>query len=260
MLTLDPVTSGPLPAADPSLELEPWRDADGLVCARVFRSGPGFLIHWGATSLFFFDPTHRTVRAWTLASSSADATADTFARRVQPLLLQASGYLVLHASGASAAGRVIAFCGLSGAGKSTLARELRRHGCQQWADDAVVIDTGTSPARVLALPFVHPDDDTRLTAAPGRSAPLGAIAVLARRKGAPAAGQIERIADASALATVLAHAHVFDPDAAVSLVDQYATMLDAVPVFRVVFDHAPSGPATLAEAVAAWMRTVEAAS
>ena len=64
MLTLDTVTSGPPPVPDPSRELEPWRDAEGVVCARLFRGDDGYLIQWGDTSLFQFHPDRRTVRAW----------------------------------------------------------------------------------------------------------------------------------------------------------------------------------------------------
>jgi hypothetical protein len=194
------------------------------------------------------------VRVWPASLSAAPAIADHFSRRIQPLLLQVNGHLVLHASAASADRRVIAFAGRSGTGKSTLAAGLRAWGSTQWADDAVVVDVSERSPAVLALPFTSAADGV---ARPGQRAALGGIVLMARQTGAPPAGRMETVDDASALASVLAHAHVFEPAQGVRLVDEYATLLSAVPVFRLVFDHAPGGARVLAEAVASWMRTQE---
>jgi hypothetical protein len=80
---------------------------------------------------------------------------------------------------------------------------------------------------------------------------------MTRQAGAPAAGRFETVGDASALTSVLAHAHVFEPAPGVRLVEEYAGLLSAVEVFRLVFDHAPGGAAELARSVASWMRTSE---
>jgi hypothetical protein len=254
MLTLETVTSGPPPVPDPARELEPWRDADGAVCARVFRADASYLIQWGDASLFSFHPGQPTVRVWPTSMAASDAVTDHFSRRIQPLLLQANGYLVLHASAASAGRTVIAFAGRSGTGKSTLGTFLRGHRCVQWADDAVVLDAAAGRADVLALPFSGTAEGRLHRARPGERAPLGAIVVMTRQAGAPAAGRIEPVEDASALTSVLAHAHVFEPARSVQLVDEYASLLSTVPVFRVCFDHATGGADALAGSMASWMR------
>jgi hypothetical protein len=255
MLTLEPVTSGPAPIPDPSRELEPWRDTDGVICARVFRAGAGYLIQWDDASLFSFHPGDPTVRVWT-SMSAAPAVADHFSRRIQPLLLQASGHLVLHASASSVGHTVIAFAGTSGTGKSTLAAGLRAWGCTQWADDAVVLDASARSPEVLALPFSGSPDDRGDVAGTGERARLGAIVLMTRQAGAPPAGRIEAVRDASALTSVLAHAHVFEPAGSARLIDEYAGLLSSVPVFRMVFDHAPGGAGELAQSVASWMGTL----
>lgn len=259
MLTLETVTSGPAPVPDQSRELEPWRDANGTICARVFRAEPGYLIQWDDASLFSFHPGQPTVRVWPTSISAAQAVADHFSRRIQPLLLQATGHLVLHASAASAGRTVIAFAGRSGTGKSTLAARLRASGCTQWADDAVVLDATAQPADVIALPFSSATEGGDDAARPGQRAALGAILLMTRQPGAPAAGRIEPVNDASALTSVLAHAQIFEPTRGVRLIDDYATLLSSVPVFRMVFDHAPDGAGELARAVASWMRIRERA-
>ena len=256
MLTLEPVTSGPAPVPDASRELEPWRDTDGVICARVFRAGAGYLIQWDGTSLFSFNPGDPTVRVWT-SMSAAPAVADHFSRRIQPLLLQANGHLVLHASASSADRTVIAFAGKSGTGKSTLAAALRAWDCPQWADDAVVLDASARSAEVVALPFSGSANAGGPVARPGQRALLGAIVLMTREAGASPGGRVEEIRDASALTSVLAHAHVFEPARSVHLIDDYAALLGSVPVFRMVFDHAPGGARELAQAVSSWMRTLE---
>ena len=257
MLTLETVTSGPSPVPDPSRELEPWRDADGTVCARVFRADASYLIQWGDSSLFCFSPGQPTVRVWPASMAARDAVIDHFSRRIQPLLLQANGYLVLHASAASAGRLVIAFAGRSGTGKSTLAALLRAHHCIQWADDAAVLNAEAQPADVVALPFSGMAEGRPNTARPGDRAPLGAIVLMTRQAGAPAAGRIEPVEDASALTSVIAHAHVFEPARSVQLVEDYASLLSAVPVFRVSLDHASGGADALASSMASWMRARE---
>ena len=257
MLTLETVTSAPPPDPDPAFELEPWRDAEGTICARVFRAGRAYLIRWGDTSLFQFDPDSPNVHVWPLNGAALAPIADSFARRIQPLLLQATGHLVLHASAASAGRAVTVFAGLSGTGKSTLASHLRAFNCTQWADDAVVVDVSGPKADVIALPFLPASADLERVATAGQRAHVAAYVLLVRDAGAPVAGRVEAITDASALAHVLTHAHAFFPAGGVDLIESCARLIESAPVFRVVFDHAPDGADQLAAAMASWMRARE---
>src|SRR5690606_18526516 len=78
---------------------------------------------------------------------------DSYQRCVLPLVLQAAGTEVLHASAVLTPRGVLALCAESGTGKSTLAYGLSRRGYPLWADDAVAFEADETCTNAMPLPF-----------------------------------------------------------------------------------------------------------
>jgi hypothetical protein len=183
---------------------------------------------------------------------------ETYCRSVLPMVLQACGTEVLHASAVQTGG-VVALCGTSGVGKSTIAFAMSRRGHRIWADDAVAIDLSGQSLVALPLPFemrlrpraaaffgVEPQaaGDASpagpMDQADPSPAPLTALCVLSRgeeeRRGWGV--RIERLRPSAALPTLLAHAYCFsleDPGLKRAMVQHYMELAGRVPVFALRF-------------------------
>ena len=102
---------------------------------------------------FCFDERSDHVVAAPHPGIAADAVAELYWHSALPLVVQARGGEVLHASGVLMPRGVVALCGASMSGKSTIAYGLHRRGYRLWADDAVALEVTESAITALPLPF-----------------------------------------------------------------------------------------------------------
>lgn len=131
-----------------------WRDEDGTVIAYGFSQQNELRLHFPHVANYHYSYGSGFVRAAPSGNVSPDTIRDIYYRSVVPLLLQASGGVVLHASSIAVAGKVVGFCGLSGVGKSTLAFALSHliDGAEHWGDDALSMSINGSTVDTFRLP------------------------------------------------------------------------------------------------------------
>lgn len=244
LLTLD-VAADPAPEVAGLSTGHPWMDGDGAVCARVLRQKDADWIDWPGLGLFRISRDNTTIQGWRASSVAEARFRDAFERRLQPLILQSRGYQVLHGSAVVAHGAAGVLVGRSGSGKSTLGYALHRAGSTQIADDAVVVDAAAGPPIVVTLPFrpqlkgeaaeLHATRVPEPSEGP-RRVPLGLVVSLRQDAEAGPEPQMRRLEGPAACVTLLTHAHVFDPSAdPAGLVEAYAGIADAVPVFELTY-------------------------
>jgi hypothetical protein len=242
-----------------------WRDAAGGVVAHARASGERYWMDLPGLATFCFDERSDHVVAAPHPGIAADAVAELYWHSALPLVVQARGGEVLHASGVLMPRGVVALCGASKSGKSTIAYGLHRRGYRLWADDAVALEVTESAIMALPLPF-----DVRLRSAtaalfglgegaarlagPGDSsepigrapAPLEAVCVLGR--GAPGS-LLAPLKASEAYPALLANAHCFsleDPARKRLMLDRYLSLVARVPVIALAVPDGLEGlPAML---------------
>lgn len=175
---------------------------------------------------------------------------DRYHRVVLPLVCQAFGNEVLHASAVLTSTGVVAFCGPSGAGKSTLAYALGQRGHPVAADDSVVLTVAGSSIDVLALPFALrllapsrnqlgvDDESSSLLRAEDDVAdsPLRAICMIEPSHTPDRDLSVDQIAGAEAFRALLAHALCFsikDVTRTAEMLRNYLNVAAQVPVYHV---------------------------
>jgi len=241
-----------------------WRDAAGGVFAYARASGERFWMDLPGVATFCFDERSDHVVAAPHPGIGADAVAELYWHSALPLVVQARGGEVLHASGVLMPRGVVALCGASKSGKSTIAYGLHRRGYRLWADDAVAVGVTEPAIMAVPLPF-----DVRLRpataalfglgegaarlAGPGDSsepagrapAPLEAVCVLGR--GEP--GSLAPLRASEAYPALLANAHCFsleDPARKRLMLDRYLSLVARVPVMALAVPDGLEGlPAML---------------
>lgn len=129
--------------------------------AAASATAPSFSIRWGnerdllfgygEAARFRLDPAG-TCLLCVPAEPDSLAWQRVLLSRVLPLVALARGYEALHAGAVETVAGVVAIVGPSGAGKSTLVRELLRRGHRLFADDVLVIGSGSAGTGVLAHP------------------------------------------------------------------------------------------------------------
>lgn len=172
--------------------------------------------------------------------ASGPEIEDAFLRSVLPLVLQARGTQVLHASAVEGAAGTVALCGPSTAGKSTLAATLMVRGHPLVADDALGFDV--SDERVVALPLPFRLRLRQASAAalglPGVAAegsgggelPLAAIVLLAPHDEGDVP-ELEPAAAADAFGALMPQAYCFSlEEGKEQLVEAYLALTRLVPV------------------------------
>jgi hypothetical protein len=243
------VEGGPPPSGPAGREVCVWRDSDGGVFARAWASGTLRRIDWRDLGTFLFEPPTAIVRAWPAPASSAEAIEDTFARVLQPIILQAMGLQSLHGSAVLGRHGVLAFCGVGFSGKSTLAFALGRAGYRQIADDAVVLERQPDGIHVRRLPFApglraasqrHFDQphSSTLGEAIGSVVPLRGIFILTQDEDAGEPLPPARIPPVRAFSALLTHARCFDESDPVHIrrmVDDYLAVAEYVPVYSLCY-------------------------
>lgn len=212
--------------------------------------------HWlevPSLARYYFGPESEAVMALPDPSADRQTVRDTYYRVVLPLVLQARGTEVLHASGIRRPEGVIALCAESETGKTTMAYGLSRRGYPMWADDAVAWRPAVGGFEAIPLPFsagLRPpslaffagSEATRgqkpLPFGPRSAAPLAAILVLTHaHAGAPLVTG-RRMAPAAAFRAVLAHGQSFnlgDVDHKRRMLEHYLGVAAQVPVLSIAF-------------------------
>ena len=240
------------------LPVQVWQDEQGTTLASCYTLDGQRRVDVPGVASFRFGAPPESVTAYPLASVRPEVIEDTFRRSVLPIVLQACGTEVLHASAVHAGG-VVALCGVSRTGKSTIAFALSQRGHRLWADDAVAIDLSGPAVVALPLPFemrLRPraaaffgvEARAAGAASLGRPAdqadqgpvPLAALCVLSRgeeeRRGCGV--RIDRLRPPAALPALLGHAYCFSlEDAGLkrAMVQHYMELAARVPVFALRF-------------------------
>jgi hypothetical protein len=254
-------------------DAEAWLAADGTVVARSRTAGAERRVEVLGLGEFVFDEVTDEVRAYVPPPMDQGRIRETYRRAVLPMVLQARGTEVLHASAVQTERGALVLAGRSGVGKSTMAMGLAARGYRPWADDAVAWDVSDGVARVLPLAFglrLHPRAAAffgcgRRAAPAGkveiersprvpswRPASLAAVCVLERGPDDDGAVVIEKLSPSAAFRAILPHAFCFDlGDASCKrrMAERYLQLAIRAPCFVVRFGHGLSRLASLLDAV-----------
>jgi hypothetical protein len=251
-----------------------WRDDRGELVATGYRLSDRCWISWHGHGVFAFSLGSGDVRVWTEPERSPADVAHAFERVLQPVVLQAMDWEVLHAGAAVGPAGLVAFCGRSGVGKSTLSFAMEHKGWQQFADDSLVFRMEEGAARAYPRPFVRrlrPASSEHFAqmgfelAAPFRPAQCGARSIAAVFLLCPdpsvSTPRLSPIGGPQAFSELLSHAHCFDPDdrsQARRLVDSYSALAEQVPVVKLHYRPDLDQLAELVETVATASSTLAA--
>jgi hypothetical protein len=205
-------------------------------------------IHVAKTATFRFNADGLRVDAFLERGLSLGDIRDVYERSVLPLVLQASGLEVLHASAVFDGGDLIALAGVSRSGKSTVARALEQRGLDLWADDAVAFSVDRDGARSLPLPFsprlratavAHLDSSRPKRVAPqGETAPIKAVVLLRPDSSCAHVVELERLRSVEAFPALLPHAYCFSIEHAERnrrMIDEYLRLVEKVPIWCLRF-------------------------
>jgi len=260
LIIAPPGTPVPAPPDASAEGVEVWREHDESVCALGHMAGGEHWFHLLGVGSFRFGESGAVV-AVPDAGRDEEVVRDAYRRSVLPLVLQARGLEVLHASAVRAPHGVVALCAVKETGKTTLAYALSQRGYPLWADDAVVVETSAEPVRVRQLPFgmrLRPasaaffghdrqvggsrrDPRAHVSGVAGDfddAVPLAALYVLVRDEGVATGATVRPLSAARALTAVLAHAYCFslaDEARKGRMMAQYLALVSRVPVHEVRF-------------------------
>jgi len=266
MLTLELVESGRPPDFAAGVEVNIWRDEDGGVCARLFRGPASRWIDWPGLGLFWFEPQARIVHVHPAAGARREIVQATFARVLQPAILQALGRQALHASAVAGRAGVLAFCGPAHSGKSTLAYALGRAAYRHFADDALVLSLNGSEVRADSLPFaarLRPTARRHFEAAlptlpqaadAQSSNRVAAFFLLKQDPACEGPARAVRVPPARAFTELMTHAHCFDPSDSLEarrLVEDFLDIVDRVAVYSLSYRPGFERLGELRDAIAA---------
>ena len=236
-----------------------WHTPSGDFIAHGYQQDSTCWMHWPSVAAFRFGDGDPFITAFIEPGASHAIVEDVYRRGVLPMAIPALGREALHASGILAGSGVVAFAARSHTGKSTIAYGLSRRGFLQWADDGVAFSVEGGRVTTVLLPFhvrLRPESsrlfgfddpvfrqfapEVPVAGAAARPIPLAGICLLRRMDSAPAGGAavIEPIAPSQAFATVLIHAHEFNPfdqDRRRRMLQAYLEVAATVPVYDVRF-------------------------
>ena len=245
--------------SQPNLPLESfsetWKDSRGKICAygKVEKDTCWGYVH--NVGYFSLNSWQNTITAHPEVDTPNTRVWDTYYRTVLPLMLQARGSEILHASAVSSPQGLVALCARSETGKSTLAYGLSQRNYPLWADDAVVFDI-QKQVMALQLPFSirlrqtsaefyqQPDRDhrqilTENTHADLPSLPLRCLFVLERlTSDAQDIVKVRKLPPSDAFSAVLPHAYSFSLEnqrRKQQMMRQYLDFVNKVPVFALAF-------------------------
>jgi hypothetical protein len=205
-------------------------------------------MHWPKLAAFAFAPGAEFITAFPLPGVPVELIEEIYERGVLPMAFQALGLEALHASGLRLPQGVLGLFATSETGKSTFAYELARRGHTLWADDSILFDTGAAEPTSLAIPFrVRVNGSSRQSVTQSsiraatfpNTAPIFALCLLERERGQAAPRvSIKELSKADAFASLLMHAHCFNPhndERRGRMAKYYLDLAGRVPVFRMRF-------------------------
>ena len=185
---------------------------------------------------------------------------------VLPLVVQARGTQVLHASAVAGGNGIVALCGASGAGKSTLAGALMQRGHQLVADDALPFHADGARAVGHPLPFslrlragsaaMLEIDERSLPTAPAATSPLKALAILnpsmsdATSASFATRHPLSPDAPGELVRGLLPHLYCFSlEESKEKLIREVFALVRAVPVLRLDYEQRPERLAAACDAL-----------
>ncbi len=211
------------------------------------RAADGWWLYHPRYGAARFGAHSRHVQQYICPDIAPDDYQRIFEHEWLPLIYQAWGYFVLHASAATQAdGGTLLFVGMSGAGKSTLAFGLgQRPGWQQVADDSLALTFAPDGPRVIPLPNairLRPASAEHYAAAdraaldwPNASLSPRALYLPEQDADHPAQPSISALGPAEALNRLLDQLYVLDIDSRDvrrAVTADTLDLLSHVPVFR----------------------------
>jgi hypothetical protein len=240
------------------LAVEVWRSSDGEVCAYSYTNNEQHWMSFPSLASFYFDERGEEVQAIAYPTVRHDLIRDVYHRSVLPMVLQALGTEVLHASAIQTPRGVVALCAPSGTGKSTLAFGLSQRGYQLWADDAVAFAASDADSKAIPLPFsLHlrsdaarffrvpvslqlPLDSQKVPPIEKEQFPLIAVLVLSRLPEASedVAVMAERLSSSQGFLSLLPHAYCFslrDVQRRQRMMQQYLDLASRVQTYAIRF-------------------------
>jgi hypothetical protein len=122
-----------------------WQEPGGRRWASFARTPAGYLVRFSRVADFQIEHpvgrgAVRRIRTAPRPAVPAETVRHLFLDQVWPLVLSASGRLVLHATAVVLPeGGAVAFAGPAGAGKSTLAAAMASAGCRILSDDCLLL-------------------------------------------------------------------------------------------------------------------------
>lgn len=243
------VEKPPDPSGPDCSGLQIWFDKQGSPQAYCFEFHGWHWVDVPTVASFSFALPTEAVTAIPHPPRRPELIRETYLRSVLPVVLQAGGLEVLHASAVQMPRGVVVLCGASGAGKSTLAVALSRRGYSHWADDVVALDMTGPQASAVPLPFevrLRPEAAalfgeepavTQRARAAGEPARLLALCVLSRGDDGRDGVAAEHLGT-NAIPTLLSHAYCYSLQHAAfkrRMVEHYLELVARVPVFEVRF-------------------------
>jgi len=241
-----------IPAPDVSCSsVNVWRGHDHTIVATGHTEAGMHWMHWPNLGAFSFAPGAKFVTAFSLPGAPVELIEEIYERGVLPMALQALGFEALHASALPLHRGAVGLFATSETGKSTFAYELAKRGHTHWADDSVLFDTGARDPTSLRLPFrvrVHGasgqspgigSQSAMQRASFPHSAPIYALCLLERQTGEETPLiRIEELNKGDAFASLLMHAHCFNPhdcERRERMIRYYLDLTARVPVLRMRF-------------------------
>ena len=236
-----------------------WRDGEGRVAAYAYTSGTTSWVRLPGVADFAFDPEQDEVTAFPDGGVTRGVVADAYRRVVLPMVQQARGNQVLHASAVRASVGVVAFCGTSGTGKSTVAFafSVAAIPCGETTPCASTRPTAGSNASACRSIFCS-GRPLRRSSRWGWTQPRSCAQIARARlppqlpllpsafskAGSPMAvglsAEVVRLSAADAFTAALEHAYALglgDRERRKHLVEQYLQLSASAPVFKVSFER-----------------------
>ncbi len=240
----------------PGVEL--WTDPHGRTYAWSYVRKRRYVVEWPGVGSFRFRIGSSVVEAEATGTAPRAALREAYDRTVLPLIIQAGGTQMLHASSVSTDRGVAAFCAPAMTGKSTLAWEMNRRGYRVWGDDScsfVARPSGVWTQRTGATLRLREDvlphfglspngDDGHTIAVSRHETPetdrLIAVFILERRRSTHSGGAVElaRLPASAAFRELLGHAYchsLHDKDSRRGLLSAYLALSGAVPVYSLSY-------------------------
>lgn len=225
----------------------PWKTEDGEIHAICEMHGGFPRILLPRIGIVRVVDESGQVHGTVTSADKSPLLMEVYYRFALPMILQAAGAEMLHASAVRIKSGVVGFCGVSGTGKSTLAFTMSRRNHPHWADDSLVFVPRDQTFQALRLPFrprveIAADSDVAFVSGT-EAAPLAAMVILQRLAGGFVAEdafrvEINRFSSADAFRALMPHIFSFllsDSKRNALMMARYFDLAARLPIFDVRF-------------------------